>query len=150
MEKIEVDGDVFALIQENAVPFRDQPNDVLRRLLGIDPGGPAAKPAPEKAARRASPGSILPEKEYEGPILAELLERGGSGHATEVTDAVGERLADRLTPQDREPIGDGDLRWRSRAQFARLALKKQGLIADDSPRGIWELTDEGRRAAASL
>jgi Mrr N-terminal domain len=152
MEKIEVDKDVFKLLLEHAEPFTDTPNSVLRRLLGIDAGGTArpARIGPEKrGAGRASPGSILPESEYEVPILQELTARGGSGHATEITDAVGRRLEDRLTKLDREKLDSGDVRWRNRVQFTRLTLKQHGLLAGDSPRGIWEITEEGRRYLAS-
>jgi Mrr N-terminal domain len=147
MEQIEVDGDVFALLREHAEPFSDTPNSVLRRLLGIDSGesgkrreGPSAK----KSSGRASPGSILPESEYEIPILEELVARGGSGHATEITNAVGQRLADRLTDLDKEKLDSGEIRWRNRVQFTRLTLKQLGLIDPDSPRGIWKISDAGR------
>lgn len=147
MEKIEVDNEVLELLREHAEPFTDTPNSVLRRLLGIDAGsGPkkAAGVAAQKRSGRASPGSILPESEYEIPILQELVDRGGRGHATEITDAVGRRLADRLTDLDREKLDSGEVRWRNRVQFTRLTLKQLGLIASDSPRGIWEITDAGR------
>jgi hypothetical protein len=32
-------------------------------------------------------------------------------------------------------------------QFTRLTLKDRGLISSDSPRGVWEITDEGRKVA---
>jgi hypothetical protein len=145
MEQIEVDNDVLGLLRENAEPFTDTPNSVLRRLLGIDPGG-SRKDSVASAKRkgRASPGSILPESEYEIPILQELVDRGGRGHATEITNAVGRRLADQLTDLDREKLDSGEVRWRNRVQFTRLTLKQLGLIAADSPRGIWEITDAGR------
>jgi Mrr N-terminal domain len=145
--EIEIDNEVFGAIKANAEPFVDTPNTVLRRLLGIDGDGdlkPRASSPP-----RAPAGSILPESEYELPILRELLERGGSGQATEVTTAVGKRLADRLTELDREKLDSGGVRWRNRVQFTRLTLKERGLIKKSSQRGVWELTDEGRVAAES-
>lgn len=147
MEQIEVDNDVFKILGEHAEPFTDTPNSVLRRLLGIDSGGELRtnkEPTAKKGTGRASPGSILPESEYEIPILEELVARGGQAHATEITNAVGIRLADRLTDLDREKLDSGEVRWRNRVQFTRLTLKQLGLIAADSPRGIWEITDAGR------
>lgn len=155
--RIEVDEDVFEGLQAKARPFVDTPNSVLRRLLGLDDGQapgatrPLGSPTPRAGGagvqERAAPGSILSENEYELPILEELLRRGGSGHATEITDAVGERLKDRLTRLDRDRLTSGDIRWRNRVQFTRLTLRKLGLLASDSPRGVWELTDKGRLAA---
>jgi len=36
MQTIQIDADVFAVLQKNAQPFIDTPNSTLRRLLGID------------------------------------------------------------------------------------------------------------------
>jgi hypothetical protein len=145
--EVTLSGEVMEALAARAEGFGETPDSVLRRVLGVD-GGNAAQvpPAPGKRGGRASPGSILPEKAYELPILQELVARGGSGHATEVTDAVGERLADKLTEKDREQLDTGDVRWRNRVQFTRLNLKTQKLIADDSPRGLWEITEAGRAA----
>jgi hypothetical protein len=145
--EIEVDNEVFERIKADAEPFVDTPNSVLRRLLGLDGAGSIQSLPAGKVGRRASPGSILPESEYELPILRELLKQGGSGHATEITDAVGERLAGQLTELDESKLASGDVRWRNRVQFTRLRLKERGLIKAGSSRGIWELTDEGRRIA---
>ncbi len=36
MQTIQIDSDVFAILQKNAQPFIDTPNSTLRRLLGVD------------------------------------------------------------------------------------------------------------------
>lgn len=36
MQSIQIDDDVFAFLQKNAIPFVDTPNATLRRLLGIE------------------------------------------------------------------------------------------------------------------
>lgn len=143
MEKIEVDTDVFAVIKAEAEPFVDTPNTALRRLLGLD-GGAGSKSDPERAPH----GSLLPEPEYELPILQALVDAGGSGKAREITAEVGDRLGDRLSDLDRAPLKSGDVRWENRVAFVRLKLKDRGLLKSDSPRGVWELTDAGREAAA--
>ena len=158
MPEIEVDEDVFRLLKKHAEPFTDTPNTVLRRLLELDQQSEAEEeeeeeskvvfPSGVRSRGRASPGSILPESEYEIPILQELAIRGGRGHATEITGAVGERLAPRLTDRDWERMDSGEVRWRNRVHFTRLALKKRGLLASDSPRGIWEITEAGRTVLA--
>jgi restriction system protein len=145
MPQVDLDDDVFEAIKAQAEPLVDDVNSVLRRVFGVR--GARARSAVPAGAGRAAPGSILSEREYELPILQELLARGGSGQATEITDAVGERLKDKLTERDRENLNSGDIRWRNRAQFTRLTLRKRGLLREDSPRGIWELTAEGRKVA---
>jgi Mrr N-terminal domain len=148
-----VDEEVWKAIQAQAEPLVDDPNSVLRRVFGLGGGGGRGtfpRPSGGSGPRRAAPGSILSEREYEAPILLELLKRGGSGQATEVTDAVGQRLEGKLKQRDYENLDSGDVRWRNRTQFTRHTLKKRGLISSDSPRGIWKLTPEGIEAAKQL
>jgi hypothetical protein len=40
---------------------------------------------------------------------------------------------------------EGPPRWRNTAQWARNDLREQGLIRDDTPRSVWEITDKGRQ-----
>jgi len=148
MPAIEVDKEVWERLQSKAEPLVDDANSVLRRLLGLD--GPASPPAgrtgPGKPPR-APFGSLLPEREYELPLLEELAKRGGRAPAREIIEAVGERLADRLTERDRDRLNSGDVRWENRVQFTRLNLRKRGLLRPDSQRGIWELSGDGWKVA---
>jgi Mrr restriction endonuclease-like protein len=169
---IRIDDDVFEALKSHAEPLVDTPNSVLRRLLGLASNRerPADEveesPAPEEGSppaqrrgrkpprgsrkgsrRRARPGSILADEEYERPILQILSEKGGRAPTREVIDALGELLNGRLTATDRETLGSGQVRWRNRAQFVRLRLVERGDMAKDSPRGVWEITDQGVRRA---
>lgn len=170
---IDIDGDVWKLLQRQAEPFVDTPNTVLRRLLDMT-GKAAAAPAPEvvlpgssarqettrtlgttsKRQRRRAPrapvGSLLPESEYERPILEVLGDRSGRAPARDVIKLVGELVNDRFTALDREKLATGVHRWESRVQFTRLRMRKAGLIKNDSPRGVWELSDKGRQAYTKL
>jgi hypothetical protein len=97
-------------------------------------GGPSPHGTSPRGGR-AAPGSILSEGEYEAPILLELLERGGKGHTTEVINTVGERLEGELTELDRDRLDTGEIRWRNVCS------------SPGSPRGIWELSEAGRKTA---
>jgi len=157
-ESIEIDDEVFAVLEDHARPFVDTPNTVLRRLLGIDraerpPKGSAGKVEglPKGSARkagenagRAAPGTLLPEREYELPILRYLDENGGRAPSREVVQAVGTALADRLTVLDRQQLKAGDVRWENRVAFVRLRLVERGELVRGSPRGTWEISDKGR------
>ena len=170
--QIDVDDEVFDLLKENAEPFVDTPNLVLRRLLGLDseddlqppdravPSDTTPQPKqksrqPKRRVRRGSGGhsraprgSLLPETEYELPILRALAAQpGGRAAAREVLEQIGPELGDRLTELDLQPIKTGAMRWHNRAQFARLSLVKAGQLAPDSPRGMWEITEAGRERA---
>jgi hypothetical protein len=142
---IDIDDEIFEVLQESAEPFVDTPNTVLRRLLGVDRGKrPPEQPVTATAIKRAAPGTLLPESEYELPILRFLEERGGKAPSREVVEAVGTTLDDRLKELDRQPLKSGDIRWENRAAFVRLRLIERGELVKGSPRGTWEISARGR------
>lgn len=159
---IEVDDEVYEELKRDAEPFEDTPNSVLRRRLGLTQtksfeiegnGGTAARPIASSKRRRkdarrtrgrAPAGALLPESEYEIPILRVLHEHGGRAATQEVVGAVGEMVKDRLTDLDYEEMSTGQTRWQSRVQFARLRMVERGWIESGSPRGVWEISDAGR------
>jgi len=149
---IDIDDEVFAFLEKNGRVFVDTPNTVLRRLLGIDrvegKSPPAAKQMGEHSGR-AAPGTLLPEREYELPILLYLDESGGRAPSREVVEAVGAALSDRLTERDRQELKSGDIRWENRAAFVRLRLVERGELVKDSPRGTWQISDKGRERLRS-
>jgi hypothetical protein len=163
--RIDVDEEVYGALRANAEPFIDTPNSVLRRLLGLDAAStstagasqapprpmvprsaPKAGPKARKAKSskpRAAAGTLLPEKEYELPLLQALVDAGGSAPSKQLIERVGELIGDRLTEQDCESLSSGGVRWQSRIQFVRLRLIERGLMQKDTPRGIWAITDSG-------
>jgi Mrr N-terminal domain len=168
---IEISDELYALLEREARPFVETtPEAVLRRLLkdyldGSRPSrrvgpGPDSESRPRPAdrrgrsrtgarAKRARRGSLLPEREYELPILRALDEAGGTAPSRVVTETVGKALADRLTDIDKEQLRSGDIRWQNRVQFTRLRLVEEGLLKKDSPRGTWEISDKGRQRLSS-
>jgi hypothetical protein len=83
---------------------------------------------------------------YWQPILEALVERGGREHSDSVLALVEKKMAHILKPADYEILPSGGAaRWRNRAQWQRQNMIQQGLLRKDSPRGIWEITPEGRR-----
>lgn len=166
-QTIEIDDDVFDYLKQEAEPFVDTPNSVLRRLLDLDSarGSSASGVATETATgsakgksgrrtkkkssgggrKRVPAGSILPEEEYEVPLLRALVDAGGSGASKDITAAVGDYLDAKLTDLDRETLKSGGIRWENRIQFVRLKMIERGYMEKDTPRGIWGITDEGRK-----
>jgi hypothetical protein len=145
---IDIDDQVFELLKRHGEPFVDTPNSVLRRLLGIDRVNRDAEKRGADAARAAH-GTLLPEREYEIPILRYLDARGGRAPSREVVDAVGDALAGRLTDLDRQQLKSGAVRWEKRAAFVRLRLVERGELVERSPRGTWEISDKGRERLRS-
>jgi len=104
------------------------------------------EPPPKTKLERLKKGMRAPEEAYYIPILRSLEEMGGSGKTAAVCDAVYRKMKDVLKPLDFEPLPSSprELRWRNAAAWARYSMVKKGLLSDDSPRGIWEITDKGR------
>ena len=149
---IDIDDEVLELLKQNAEPFVDTHNMVLRRLLGIDRAKASQTAAAEQKGQgvtRAAPGTLLPEREYELPILRYLDEQGGRAPSREVVQAVGAVLADRLTERDWERLKSTDIRWQNRVAFVRLRLAERGELVRGSPRGTWEISDKGRERLRS-
>jgi hypothetical protein len=93
---------------------------------------------------RAPSHALLPESEYEMPILFALERAGGRAAVSEVVAAVGEHLDEKFLPMDRETMDNGRQRWQMRTQFTRLRMVKAGLLEENAPRGVWVISDAGR------
>jgi hypothetical protein len=150
MPTIRIEDDVFAGLQQLAKPFTDTPNSVIRRLLeqaGI-PVGPAGKPdgAPEAGSANAR-SKNMGQPVYEKYLLHVLAHQfNGEGHKKEVCKAVVELMERHglIGEDEREVMQSGETRAEYSIGWSRFALKGRGLIADNSPRGVWALTAQGR------
>jgi len=77
------------------------------------------------------------------PVIDALLELGGSGRPDEVMDIVAEKM--KISEDEQTiTISSGESRFRKNVNWARFYLAKAGLI-DASTRGVWTLTEEGRK-----
>jgi hypothetical protein len=152
---IEVTDATYNRLLRRSESFADTADNVIVRLLDATAPGSedsvhnvqrrSVRNEVRQATPRAIPGSILPEREYWVPILEILTEAGGAAPASDVIDALGDRMRSMLTQRDYESLSMGEVRWRNRARFARLRMTERGLLGSSSPRGIWELTDLGRK-----
>lgn len=109
-----------------------------------------AKPPPvrdnlRRVARQLNLIRITPQSEYEIPLLEALIALGGSGKMQEVLDIVFSKMESRLTSEDLSKLPSGTaIRWKNYVQWVRQKFKEEGYIKSDSPRGIWEITEEGK------
>lgn len=120
--------------------IRTKPEEVIKE-----------KPKPPEEVERPRRGETTPQTDYTLPILETLIEMGGSGRMSAVLDRVYDKMKDRLTPKDLEKVPSGTvIRWKNYAQWERQRLKSEGYLKKDSPFGIWEITEEGRKLYESL
>lgn len=111
---------------------------------------PALPPPPQRRIRRGRGrlprGLRTPEHAFRRPILEALIELGGKGPVDKVLDVVERKVKRLLNEHDYGQLSTGDIRWRNTAQWCRNQMVREGLLKADSPRGIWEISEEGRRA----
>jgi Mrr N-terminal domain len=147
MKTVDLSDPTYKRLLKHAESFEDSPETVVKRLLDLAERANAGDNVSKNDAAiemLKNEGGLLPEGEYWVPILEILAEAGGKKRGSDVIAALGDRLADRLSPRDYEVLTMGEVRWSNRARFARLRMKERGLISSTSPRGIWELTAMGR------
>lgn len=148
-------SDSLELFMEKANRLKNEWDSLKERhplLAGVqverDPSDGNRHPA--KRAHRQQDVARLPnglkthKSEYRVPILRALVELGGGGTAAEVLDHVYEQMKERLNKYDMSKLRSGEIRWRNTAMFVRNRLKNEGYLRKGSPRGTWEITDEGR------
>jgi len=105
-----------------------------------------AKADAQEAFQPRSPGTPSPRRHYGIPILRVLNDLGGSANAHQVLDSVYQlmEMENKLREIDKSQRSDGQLYWHNRTQDMRRELINKGLMKNDSPRGIWEISEAGR------
>jgi len=92
-------------------------------------------------------GLRTPGPAFRQPILKALNEMGGSAKMRDVLTRVEQLMRDVLKKVDYEPLpADGVPRWSKAAQWERYRMAREGLLKEDFRRGIWEITEAGRKA----
>lgn len=91
-------------------------------------------------------GKLTPQGDYRDPIIQVLGRAGGSASKAAVLQGVASLMAGRFTEADLECPASrpNEENWRNRASFERADMVRDGLLRQDSPRGIWALTERGR------
>lgn len=114
----------------------------IRRLEGT-------KTAERVRTRVVSAGAkeplLTPQSVFTLPLLECLVEAGGSLGVSEVLRKIGEKFGRKLTSIDWQRTKSGQIKWQNRVQWLRLRLVHEGYLTNDSPRGIWEITESGKR-----
>ena len=98
-------------------------------------------------AGRLQRGMRTPESTFRLPILKALSEIGGSARIQDVLNKLEQSMKGTLKQVDYEtlPSTPDQARWRNTAQWERNTMVKEGLLKPNSPHGVWEITEEGRR-----
>ena len=141
-----------AMYSVGAHALDEQPPSPVTAISRSNTPSIARLSAPEKRRLpRLGHGIKVPQIEFRNPILLVLQEMGGSGQTQEVLEGVERRMHNRLTSVDYALIPSGhEARWRKSANWERMNMVNDGLLQNDSPRGIWKLSDKGWAEARKL
>ena len=101
--------------------------------------------------RRVTPriqqGLAIPWQGYKRPLLEALVNLGGAAPPDRVLQRVQEAMKERFNERDLETLSvAGQPRWVKNVHWCRYFLVRQGLLNPHAPRGIWEITELGRKA----
>jgi len=118
-----------------------------RLQVRIDPLRPTLDVAQRESSEAdVNDGIFTPVQAYWKPILRALIEMGGRGRREKVMDIVGQKMSGVLTPADYGTLSDSNvIRWRNRVAWQASNMRARGFIKKGSVRGLWEITDEGRK-----
>ncbi len=131
-------AEIIDSIKQEVEKFQKKWNDIF-----IDK--PPSKTPKAKNSKKLKKGLRTPENEFIIPILESLVELGGKAKAKDVLKKVEEKMKDKLNEYDLQglPSNPSQKRWENAAQWCRITLVSKGLLSNNSPRGIWEITAEG-------
>jgi len=91
-------------------------------------------------------GERTPRQAFRIPILEVLVELGGKGKTDKILEKVENKMKHILNPVDYKKLPSGVMiRWQNTAQWEKFVMVKDGLLRSDSPKGVWEITEKGRK-----
>lgn len=126
--------------------YKDQlliskPLSIEPRTIEVQPPIPEIGKHPRKTKRKRTL-----RQAFRIPILEALMELGGKGDVDDILKKVEIKMKGTFKPVDYEKLPSGIMiRWQNTAQWERYVMVQDGLLRPDSPRGIWEITEEGKR-----
>ena len=140
---------------ESTNQFRSKIKELQKEWQSLEPGitrksSAELRQSRHKKRHRLQRGLRTSEEEFRIPIMKALVQQGGEAPVNDILKEVGKAMANELNEYDKQRLVStpGFPRWRNTAQWARNGLVNEGLLSKDSPKGIWEITDAGRKAVS--
>jgi Mrr restriction endonuclease-like protein len=146
MPVIRVSEATWERMKTHARPFEDKPEDIVNMALDALDEKLGRKPISHvKPAPVVRLGKTLPQKEFRLPLMKAVLELGGSAQVPEIRRVMEKKMKPLLTDRDYEHVSTGEPRWWNAICWERANLVREGLFKNSSPRGIWELSEQGKK-----
>jgi hypothetical protein len=156
MPVIRISQQTWERLKKHATPLVHTANDVVEMALealdaqGTKHGtafhaGRSAVAAKKNSNRPKAEATPLPLKQLRAPLLEALFRQGGKAYSRDIRETLEQTLAPVLSDADHELVSNGQPRWWNSMCSVRNQLIADGLLRDDSKRGIWELSKKGLR-----
>lgn len=145
LEEIEVEIDFANRVGARAFESRDydRANEALERAAQV-----TAFRDKIDGLRREWATLFGREEDEEGTEAhTERRNLGRSAQVSQVLERVRQRMQGVRRDVDYEPLASEPEipRWKNTAQWARNSMVKEGLLRNGSPRGVWEISEAGKR-----
>jgi len=98
---------------------------------------------------KGTAGPKLPHRKFRVPLLVALLDLGGVAPAKSVRERMELLLAAPLGQGDYAHVSSGEPRWWNTACWVRVDLVSEGLMKGNCPRGVWEISKQGKALPTS-
>jgi predicted CopG family antitoxin len=138
MKRIKIDDEVYTYLQQKAIAFEEDPNDVLRRIFDLNQVNAPQKPSPEHIKH--------PRKPHKQPIT-NLKDLVSDGVLSEGQRLIFQHSGKRL-PEFTATISGKQLIWKgnrySMSALAGMALETIGLKGDSVCGPLFWFTEEGK------
>src|SRR6266700_857527 len=147
-------------IQQWAVALEDNFNDALAKVLDAAEAHRESSVSEPPISTRQAPTTTHHEladrvlsragtwrRRYEEAILTALFVAGGESTADKIVSGVFKKLGANLRESDHRIEPSGQQQWVHRVHANRFHLVELGMLKNDSPHGLWQLTDAGRQVA---
>jgi hypothetical protein len=112
--------------------------DLKSRIGRVPETTSPKKPRSKRAKSPKTDRSVLRKLIIEG-----LNEFGGSAHKDELYKLIEKKYEGRFLPGDFDYLPDGRrIAWKNYSDWELTLMRKEGVVKSDSPRGVWELSEE--------
>lgn len=143
MPVVRISDELFREIQKYAEPLVDNFETALWKALKANNENKKTINKQNKVSK------TTPQKLLWKPILLVLIEKGGKAESINIINGVKEKMKHQLNEADFRTNSDGTLKIDKAIHFQRLAMIHEGLLKDDSRRGIWEISEIGKQWISS-
>jgi hypothetical protein len=156
MPVIRISQQTWERLKKHATPLVHTANDVVDMALeALDAQAKkhgttlhARRPAfaPKKNSNQPkAEATPLPLKQLRVSLLKALFRQGGKAYSRDIRETLEQALAPMLCDADHELVSNGQPRWWNSMCSARNQLIADGVLRNDSKRGVWELSKTGLR-----